>query len=260
MAAELASQASANDVFVAHYPDPGFDYYLRDNPLPRTMQPATYQDSGRRTDQDLADLSTQYDRLWFVPAHRSNWDPEDVAFRWLDYHALLERESQHHRLTLAAYRPLSQVEPVLRSIDATMADLIRLEGAYVTVNGQPAPLSDGSPIQLQAEDVVELSLVWQALSGIPDDYTVFVHLLDDSGRLVGQHDGLPANGTRPTSTWIEGERVLDKHRITMPADLAGGMGTMVVGTYDPNTVERQLFDDGEDHVLVSKVHFLAGQP
>lgn len=260
MAAELASQASANDIFVAHYPDPGFDYYLRDIPLPRTMQPATYQDSGGQTDQDLADLATQYERLWFVPAHRSNWDPEDVAFRWLDYHTLLERESQHHRLTLAAYRPLSQVEPVLRLFDAHMNDLIRLEGAYVTVNGQPTPLSDDLPIQLQAEDVVELSLVWQALSEMPADYTVFVHLLDESGRLVGQHDGVPANGTRPTSAWVEGERILDKHRITMPADLAGGMETMVVGMYDSNTIERQLFDDGTDQVPVSKVHFLEGQP
>ncbi|MGD2050378.1 MAG: glycosyltransferase family 39 protein, partial [Chloroflexota bacterium] len=264
MAAQLESQASADDIFVAHYPDPNFDYYLRELPLPRTMQPATYQDTGQQTDQDLAELAAQYDRLWFVPAHRSNWDPEDVAYRWLDYHTLLERETQHHRLTLAAYRPLSELEQVLHPLEADIGDLIRLEGAYVTVNGQPAslpaPLSDGSPVQLQPEDRVEVSLVWQALSEIPADYTVFVHLLDEGGHLVSQHDGVPANGTRPTSTWDEGERILDKHRLTMPADLPDGMGTLIVGMYDSNTVERQLFEDGKDHLLLAKVKFVPDQP
>jgi hypothetical protein len=105
-----------------------------------------------------------------------------------------------------------------------------------------------------------VSLVWQALSEIPADYTVFVHLLDEGGHLVSQHDGVPANGTRPTSTWDEGERILDKHRLTMPADLPDGMGTLIVGMYDSNTVERQLFEDGKDHLLLAKVKFVPDQP
>jgi 4-amino-4-deoxy-L-arabinose transferase-like glycosyltransferase len=260
MAAQLAFHASPNDIFVAHYPDPSFDYYLRDVPLPRTMQPATYQDTGRQTDQDLAELAGQYDRLWFVPAHRSNWDPEDVAFRWLDYNSLLERETTHRRLTLSAYRPLSGANMVLSSLNSPIDDLLQLEGAYITVNGEPTGLSDGAPIQLQSEDTVEVSLVWEALSEIPADYTIFVHLLDGDGRLVAQHDGVPASGTRPTKAWIEGERILDKHRITMPSDFTGGSGSLVVGLYDSNTIERILFDDGRDHVPVAEVRFVVGLP
>ena len=40
-------------------------------------------------------------------------------------------------------------------------------------------------------DQLALTLVWQAIAEIPESYRVFVHLLDQSGRLQAQSDGEP---------------------------------------------------------------------
>ncbi|MFZ0545644.1 MAG: hypothetical protein WAM60_09410, partial [Candidatus Promineifilaceae bacterium] len=74
--------------------------------------------------------------------------------------------------------------------------------------------------------------------------TVFIHILSEDGRLIAQHDTAPAFGTRPTSSWVVGEQILDKHRLTIPIDPVSN-GTIVVGLYNSATLERQPFDDGE---------------
>ncbi|MGW8318865.1 MAG: glycosyltransferase family 39 protein [Candidatus Promineifilaceae bacterium] len=260
MAAQLAEQAQPGDVFVAHYPDPSFDYYLRDVPLPRTMQPASYHDADGRAEADLAALAGRYNRLWFVPAHRSNWDPEDVAFRWLDYHLLLEQETVHDRLTLAAYRPLAAAESILAPVDVSLDDQLLLEDAYLTVDGLPQPLLGPSPVPLAPGSVVELTLVWRSLSEIADNYTVFSHMLSQDGRLITQHDGVPAQGTRPTSSWQPDERIVDKHNLLVPEDVASGTGTLVVGLYRPENVERQIFSNGLDYIWLADLIFQQTTP
>jgi hypothetical protein len=97
-------------------------------------------------------------------------------------------------------------------------------------------------------------LLWEALATIPDSYTVFVHLLDDSGRLLAQHDGIPVGGTRPTPTWQPGERLLDRHELLVPDDVAGN-GRLVVGLYQTETVTRRPFVGSIDAIQVGNVQF-----
>ena len=53
-----------------------------------------------------------------------------------------------------------------------------------------------------------------------------------------QSDAVPAEWTRPTTGWLPGEYVLDRHAIILPADLPAGKYDLVAGLYDPATGER----------------------
>lgn len=84
-----------------------------------------------------------------------------------------------------------------------------------------------------------ISFRWQAETPAPRDYTVFVHLLDASGRRVAQADATPHwYGPLPTSQWPAGQTMLDAHTLTLPADLAPGVYDVVVGWYYWETQER----------------------
>lgn len=75
---------------------------------------------------------------------------------------------------------------------------------------------------------------WRALRPVVGDYTVFVHLLDQSGEMVGQHDSRPLRGTYPTNIWPVGQVVEDHH--IMP--LSQETHHSVVGLYELESMTR----------------------
>lgn len=77
------------------------------------------------------------------------------------------------------------------------------------------------------------------------DLTVFVHVLDASGRLVAQHDAPPRAGMAPTSTWQPGEVVRDRHVVALPSSLAPGRYTLTAGLYDAETGARVPATSGD---------------
>jgi len=95
-----------------------------------------------------------------------------------------------------------------------------------------------------------LTLYWQGLEGTsPTNYVVFTHLLAVDGRLIAQHDSPPASGTRPTTTWVAGETIVDLHALAF-TDLAYvGPAKIAVGLYDP-AVGRVPTETGDDRVIL----------
>jgi hypothetical protein len=89
-----------------------------------------------------------------------------------------------------------------------------------------------------AENVVSLTLFWQTPTGFSDSYHVFVHLVDESGRLLAQSDGVPAAWRRPTTGWLPAEYVADSHLLTLPEPLPAGSLTLRIGLYDPDAGQR----------------------
>lgn len=83
-----------------------------------------------------------------------------------------------------------------------------------------------------------VTIKWYAGEAVPVDYTVFLHLRDDSGQLVAQADGPPLDGWYPTSWWPAGEWVTDTHIFVLPDDTPPGSYRLVAGLYDPATGER----------------------
>ncbi|MHB8618359.1 MAG: hypothetical protein ACYDAG_02105, partial [Chloroflexota bacterium] len=78
---------------------------------------------------------------------------------------------------------------------------------------------------------VEVRLRWLPTRPIGHDYSVFVHLLDSSGKLVAQADGPPDAGLWPSRYWQPGAAVPDLHRLVLPPALPPGRYRLAVGFY-----------------------------
>ena len=125
---------------------------------------------------------------------------------------------------LPIYPPSRMIVPAT-PVGATLGDKVTLVG-YDRGGGD-----------WRAGAAGELTLYWRARDRLPVDYTVFVHLVDRSGRLVAQHDGQPGLGRAPTSFWLPGETILDRHRLDL-AGVASGDYEVRVGMYDLVTQRR----------------------
>ena len=83
-------------------------------------------------------------------------------------------------------------------------------------------------------DAIKLTLIWKSLKTIDEDYTVFTHVLDQSGQQIAGKDNQPVNGTYPTSHWMPGEYVIDEYVLPVTTDDF----MLDVGMYDPETGAR----------------------
>ena len=93
--------------------------------------------------------------------------------------------------------------------------------------------------QVHAGETMQLTLYWRSLQATGQEYKVFVHLRDLSDtQMAGQHDGAPVYGFAPTTRWQPGEILDDVHPIALDSALAPGIYQLVVGMYDPTTVQN----------------------
>lgn len=103
---------------------------------------------------------------------------------------------------------------------------------------------------VRAGEPLPLVLVWRAAETPPDALTVFTHLLDGSGRYIGGHDSPPAGGSRPTTSWVAGEYIVDEHALTLEDVTYRGPARIEVGLYNPDTGQRVLLSGGADHLVL----------
>ncbi|MFB0534203.1 MAG: ArnT family glycosyltransferase [Anaerolineae bacterium] len=114
--------------------------------------------------------------------------------------------------------------------------------------------------------VIGLTLYWQALDEMVNDYTVFTHLLGSynpltNGPLWGGHDSRPGGDTYPTTVWEAGEIVIDQYGIPIQADAPPGEYQLEVGMYHLATMERlPVLDDSgavrEDRILLGTLQLI----
>lgn len=105
---------------------------------------------------------------------------------------------------------------------------------------------------------VRVVLYWEAVKRMDEDYTVFVHLVDQSGRIWGQKDDQPQGGFYPTSFWEEGEVVRDEYEFSIDPDASPGPYQIEAGMYVLATGQRLpvVGDDGQmvdDKILLSSI-------
>ena len=138
-------------------------------------------------------------------------------------HSVPERSLALTNFKIAPPQSL-EYEPAKRSgaIFGEQARLVGFDVVETAVPGQPLPIT----------------LYWEALSPDGNDYTVFVHLLDDSGGLVAQADGPPQANRYPTSIWAAGEQIQDGHTLALPDTTAAGRYSLTIGLYHPLTGQR----------------------
>jgi hypothetical protein len=95
---------------------------------------------------------------------------------------------------------------------------------------------------------------------VNEDYTVFVHWLDEGGQILTQKDNQPRNGSYPTGLWDEREIVEDFYHLTVPAEVSAGQQTIVIalGMYRLETLERLSISDENGHHLTDDQIILRG--
>lgn len=84
------------------------------------------------------------------------------------------------------------------------------------------------------DDPLSVQLVWQAESEVEISYRVFIHLLDENGEIITQSDGEPAAWSRPTTSWAEGEIIIDTHTLAVDATQLSDPPLLRVGIYNPD--------------------------
>ncbi|GIK39820.1 MAG: hypothetical protein BroJett011_36530 [Chloroflexota bacterium] len=155
----------------------------------------------------------------------------------------------------APLRPCSS--PSLRRFEANtwvrLATFERQGRELVEVTPAETSFQPAHPLQINFDGKMELRgydarqegsnlpviLYWQAVTTMPLDYTVFVHLVDSAGKTVAQHDGQPSwEAPLPTSTWQPGETLQDRHLLALPPDLPSGTYHLEAGVYYWQTLER----------------------
>ena len=191
--------------------------------------------------------------------------PTDTARDPLIVNAALENETT--QIPMGALAP--DFSPDRWRDNELIADLVRLAlpidlnpGAYtltLTINGErfqiasvriegvprvfePPPVDTATEIVFDdglslygytvspRDNQVEIELIWQARAAASRDYAVFVHLVDDTGRLADQRDGAPVQNSYPTTLWAPGEYVRDRYIID---NIAPGTYEIRVGLYTP---------------------------
>lgn len=104
--------------------------------------------------------------------------------------------------------------------------------------GERALLIDTAVTQKTGQDEIDVILRWQALATQDSPLTAFIHLYDQAGQLVAQHDGPPAQNFVPFTAWQPGDIINDTHLIPLDTILSPGSYTLAVGLYDPLTGQR----------------------
>ncbi|MFO7169121.1 MAG: phospholipid carrier-dependent glycosyltransferase [Chloroflexota bacterium] len=92
------------------------------------------------------------------------------------------------------------------------------------------------PGEVRAGEVLPLALYWQPARPLPQDYVVYVHLVDANGAKVAQRDTQPLEGSFPTSRWQPGALIRDDQDLPVPADVPPGTYRLLVGMYDGATL------------------------
>ena len=107
---------------------------------------------------------------------------------------------------------------------------------------------------LEQGETLSVTLYWQALREMQISYTVFTHLIDETGQIWGQKDSIPGNYTLPTTSWLKGEIVVDEYTLTVQPNTPPGDYSLEIGMYDARTGERlPVSSEGQmgDRVLIT---------
>ncbi len=100
---------------------------------------------------------------------------------------------------------------------------------------------------------IEVRLTWEPRVAPAKSYTVFVQLLNPTGKLVAQHDREPRAGSYPTFAWVPGEVIPDRHLVRLPSGLPPGEYTLIAGLYGSDGGPRLRTSDGADHIVLRRL-------
>jgi hypothetical protein len=112
-----------------------------------------------------------------------------------------------------------------------------------------------------------LTIYFAAEQAIAEDYTIFVHLVDENNNLLYQFDGVPFAGRHPTRQWKPGQRFADSYTLTASeTEHPETLATVEMGFYPigrPNERVTMYGASGQmigDRLVLGKVRVMNSAP
>jgi len=107
-------------------------------------------------------------------------------------------------------------------------------------------------------DTYTVTLTWQSRGHTATAYKSFVHLEDKEGRIWGQSDQIPGHGAFPTTGWLAGEYLRDRHALQVRPDTPPGTYQLAAGLYEAAEGRRSTVRDNSgrapaDHLILQQV-------
>ncbi|MGD2104755.1 MAG: glycosyltransferase family 39 protein [Anaerolineae bacterium] len=164
---------------------------------------------------------------------------EDIRQRLLGWGAYVESEGQG---AFVGYRlpDSASLVPILE----------RLETAVKVPDGSPLtlPTSFGGRLAFLSyewlkrdRETVSLLTFWRVEDPPASRLKIFVHLLDETGARITQHDGLGS----PPSGWARGDVIVQKHMLSLSESFDADLCTVQVGVYNVTSGSRLLVAGAE---------------
>jgi hypothetical protein len=113
--------------------------------------------------------------------------------------------------------------------------------------------------EVRIGEPLTVKLQWQAVEALERDYTVFVHLVGGynpatGGPVWAQDDSYPLQGGHPTTRWLPGQVVVDRHVIEVLPSTPPGRYQIYVGLYNALTGERLRVTDADtDRIVIGEI-------
>ena len=172
--------------------------------------------------------------------------------------------------------PLQRI-PVVNDQGQPVADQVELGAIMIGDQPPAADLSGLTYLGVQFDHNIELTgwravgdaanprrvlgeLGWKAQDRPTTDYTAFVHLVDDKGQILTQHDAPPGGQENPTRLWAPGETVRSSFLLELPEGVNTAGTRLRIGLYEPvggkqlpvtATADRSTAVPGDTFILLS---------
>jgi 4-amino-4-deoxy-L-arabinose transferase-like glycosyltransferase len=233
--AVLLDSANQWEVFTYYYPDGPNVYPLpKQRPLERAAVEA-----------ELAEITARHPRLFVLYWGDGEADPQRMIELWLDAHTYKAAEQWINSIrfvTYAAPKKLSN-KPEVKS-DARFGDHILLDGYTL------------STPQVRPGDILQLDLFWRTGALLSERYKVFVHVLDQAGKIIAQTDREPGGGQQATTNWEANEMIVDRYGVLIPDAAPPGTYAIEIGLYGFDGT-RLSVGAGRDALTIAEVEIQA---
>jgi hypothetical protein len=185
----------------------------------------------------LERITSRHDRLYVIFWGDDQRDPEHIIERWLEEKAYKAAEEWYGDVRFVVYAvPGEAAQSMENPVQRIFGDRITLQGYTLETE------------QLAAGDILQLTLFWETAESLDTRYKIFLHLLDQNGRMVAQRDSEPGGGLEPTTTWEVGQSVIDNHGLLLPDELQPGEYTLIMGLYEISDPGARLsLDNGGEN-------------
>ncbi len=224
-----------------------FTYYYGDAPSVYPLPRSRPLDEAA-TAAELAHITAKHRRIFALYWGVTEADPSRFIESWLEEHTYRAADSWHGDVRLVVYAVPQTVgtDTPQHRLDLTLGEAIALRGYSLAAD------------TVEAGDVLQLTLFWEAQQQPAERYKVFVQLLDSANHIVGQLDSEPVGNLLPTDTWQPEQTVTDRYGVLVQPGTPPGAHRLIVGMYGLSTGQRLPVQQGSasplgDHVVLGQV-------